>query len=157
MPTPRPVQPRKSEQCKDHNGGKDDDPEKFRRVAKLAPRLTVEVDYTVDEKARQVSLRPPRTGLVLPLLAEGRILVVRRPTARSLPGARLSGAGVRSSGVGVLPTCPTPCFPRPPSALSPRRLQAGEVPMRKVLYILGELEDSDLQWLLVDATPEGLR
>jgi preprotein translocase subunit SecA len=38
------------------SGPVDDDPEKFRQVAKLAPRLTPEVDYTVDEKARQVSL-----------------------------------------------------------------------------------------------------
>jgi preprotein translocase subunit SecA len=38
------------------SGPVDDDPEKFRRIDKLIPRLRAEEHYTVDEKARQVSL-----------------------------------------------------------------------------------------------------
>ncbi len=38
------------------SGPVDDDPEKFRDIARLLPKLKREEDYTVDEKARQISL-----------------------------------------------------------------------------------------------------
>ncbi len=38
------------------SGPVEDDPEKFRRMAKIAPKLEREQDYTVDEKTRQISL-----------------------------------------------------------------------------------------------------
>ena len=38
------------------SGPVDDDPEKFRRFAKLAPKLQLDEDYTVDEKARSANL-----------------------------------------------------------------------------------------------------
>ena len=38
------------------SGPVDDDPEKFRRLATIAPQLEIDVDYTVDEKARQASM-----------------------------------------------------------------------------------------------------
>jgi preprotein translocase subunit SecA len=38
------------------SGPVEDDPEKFRRMAKIAPKLEREQDYTVDEKTRQISM-----------------------------------------------------------------------------------------------------